>query len=257
MQSFFESCLTAYEEAVSDCGGGSVGYDQVSTPFIDEDDTPNVARMPERSESAVRCPEAEFEKKPAGDVRTFKLKAPDLAEPHAAGGHPGPGILQPIAARVILKVYYEARAARFDLLRSIGYLATRITKWDADCDRRLHRLMSYVHSTLSYRQAAWVGDSIENLSLHLYSDADMAGDAKTHRSTSGVYLAIEGPRTRFPIASISKRQTSVSHSTPEAEIVAGATALRMVGIPGQELWEALVKIDGRKAPSEAWEKGRA
>ena len=40
----------------------------------------------------------------------------------------------------------------------------------------------------------------------------------------------------------------MSHSTPEAEIVAGATALRMVGIPGLELWEALVKMTKGEPP---------
>ena len=105
--------------------------------------------------------------------------------------------------------------------------------------------MAYVHSTLNYRQSACAGDSIDQLSLHLYTDADMAGD---NRSTSGVYLAIEGPRTWFPIASISKRQTAVSHSTPEKEVVAGTTGLRVVGLPGLELWEALVKMTKGEPP---------
>ena len=76
--------------------------------------------------------------------------------------------------------------------------------------------MSYVKTTLSYRQVAWVGDPIQELMNHLYSDADMAGDAVTNKSATGVFLALEGTRSRFPIAAISKRQTAVSHSTPEA-----------------------------------------
>ena len=54
------------------------------------------------------------------------------------------GQLQPIAARVLMKVLYAARTCRFDLMRAACLLAQRITRWDAACDRRLHRLMSYV-----------------------------------------------------------------------------------------------------------------
>ena len=47
------------------------------------------------------------------------------------------GQLQPIAARVLMKILYAARMCRFDLLRAVGSLATRVTKWDAGCDRKL------------------------------------------------------------------------------------------------------------------------
>ena len=49
--------------------------------------------------------------------------------------------LQPIAARVLMKVLYGARMARPDLLRAVGSLACRITKWTPRCDRELYRLM--------------------------------------------------------------------------------------------------------------------
>ena len=76
--------------------------------------------------------------------------------------------------------------------------------------------------------------------LNLYTDADMAGDAKTNRSTSGVYVTLEGRRTRMAIAASSKRQTAVSHSTPEAEIVAGCAGLRLAGLPAQVFWTAVL-----------------
>ena len=66
----------------------------------------------------------------------------------------------------------------------------------------------------------WVGDPPENLKLALYCDSDFAGDPETMRSTSGVLLALRGPRTFCPLDAISKRRMAVSHSTPEAEIVA-------------------------------------
>ena len=43
----------------------------------------------------------------------------------------------------------------------------------------------------------------------------------------------------FPIQAQSKKQTAVSHSTPEAEIVAADLAVRTVGLPALSLWDVL------------------
>eukprot|EP00972_Heterocapsa_arctica_P015628 2300541-Heterocapsa_arctica.AAC.1 len=42
-----------------------------------------------------------------------------------------PGALQDIACKVLMKILYGARLAMFDLLRAVGALATKITKWDS------------------------------------------------------------------------------------------------------------------------------
>ena len=91
-----------------------------------------------------------------------------------------------------MKVLYGARMARFDLLKAVCSLACCVTKWDLGCDRKLHRLMCYIHSTLSLRMTGWIGDPLDKLSLHLYADADFAGCASTARSTSGVFLCLAG-----------------------------------------------------------------
>ena len=117
-----------------------------------------------------------------------------------------------------------------------------VTKWTKDDDARLHHLMCYVNSTLSLKMIGWVGDKIEDLSLGLFADADFAGCAQSLRSTSGSHLQVQGKFTRFPLAGGSKRQGCVSHSTPEAEIVAADTALRTLGIPALSLWKVLAKV---------------
>ena len=81
---------------------------------------------------------------------------------------------------------------------------------------------------------AWsvgVGDPIDDVHLALYADADFAGCIDSLRSTSGGHLNIQGPNTRFPLSGSSKRQGCVSHSTPEAEIVAADVAMRSMIIP--------------------------
>ena len=143
------------------------------------------------------------------------------------------GALQPIAAKVLMEILYAARMARFDLLRAVCHLACFITKWTPDCDRRLHRLVPHIDATKHFRTTCWVGDSFSfDLGLHLYADADFAGCAASQRSTSGSSVCMQGPHTRFVLSGLSKRQGCVSHSTPEAELVANTFALRNSGLPG-------------------------
>ena len=52
-------------------------------------------------------------------------------------------------------------------------------------------------------------------------------------------MKVEGPHTCFPIEAVSSVQTAVSHSTPEAEIVAASHGIRRIGIPALVLWELL------------------
>ena len=130
--------------------------------------------------------------------------------------------------------------ARFDLLRATCKLACYTTKWDETCDKRLFRLVCYIESTLHLRQIGWVGDEPQNVTPHLYTDADFAGCERTERSTAGVHLCLEGPNTRFPITGISKRHTAVSNSTPEAEFVSGHFGCRFVLIPAQDMWGTIV-----------------
>ena len=58
-------------------------------------------------------------------------------------------------------------------------------------------------------------------------------------STSGVFLALYGPHSFSPLSGQSKKQTAVSHSTVEAEIVAADHAIRLSGLPALPLWERL------------------
>ena len=94
-------------------------------------------------------------------------------------------VLAPCAASVLMKVLYCARIARPDLCRAVCFLARECTRWTRWCDRALHRIMCYIHSTYELRLEGWVGDEAAALSLHAYADADFAGCPKTKRSTSG------------------------------------------------------------------------
>ena len=136
-----------------------------------------------------------------------------------------------------MQTLYGARYARPDLLRAISLLARKMTKWRPMQDLQLHRFVCYLKSTLSYRQYAWVGDSKENLTLHLYTDADLASDPEDSISTSGAYFAIVGPRTHVPLGHRSKHQTVVSHNSTESEMIPADHGLECIGLPALDLWQ--------------------
>ena len=69
------------------------------------------------------------------------------------------GQLDKTAMKVLMSVLYAARMARFDVLRAVGALATKVTKWNSQCDRELHWLMCDINSSLHLRQVGWIGDT--------------------------------------------------------------------------------------------------
>ena len=142
--------------------------------------------------------------------------------------------------RILMKLLYAARIARYDLQKAINTLGSQVHRWDDECEQDLKRLIAYVQSSLNRRQYAWVGDTIADIKPHLYADADFASCTRTAKSTNGVHLCLRGPRTLFTLSGTSKRQDCVSHSTPEAEIVAAAFARRKEGLPSQFLWQLLL-----------------
>ena len=81
----------------------------------------------------------------------------------------------------------------------------------------------------------FVGDPKEDLTVNLFTDAGYAGTNADMKSTNGIFLAITGPNTFFPIAAQSKKQGCVSRSTPEAELIAMDYGLRLTGLPALTL----------------------
>ena len=78
--------------------------------------------------------------------------------------------------------------------------------------------------------------------LRLVQDSDFAGDLEDPKSTSGGTLCIFGSHTFVPIRWMCKKQTSVSHSSTESEIISLDAGLRMDGIPSLDLWDLIVAV---------------
>jgi hypothetical protein len=102
--------------------------------------------------------------------------------------------------------------------------------------------MCYIHHTPNDSLESFVGDKAEDCHPMLFSDADFAGDQVTAKSTSGLYLAIVGPNTYAPITASCKKQTCVSHSSTESEIVAAEQGIRCEGLQALTFWENVVAL---------------
>ena len=109
------------------------------------------------------------------------------------------GELSTVCSQIVVKCPDLARIGRPDILWSVNKVARAVTKWTKACDKRLARLISYMHHTSEFKQYCHVGTQ------HNIADEDCL-------STLVGVLYIFGSRT-------CKKQTSVSHSSTEAEII--------------------------------------
>ena len=132
--------------------------------------------------------------------------------------------------------------ARPDILWSVNKLARSITKWTKAFDKRLSRWISYIHHTCDYKQCCYVGNIDKQCRLGLFQDSDFAADLEDSKSTSGETLCVFGSHTFVPISCMCKKQTSVSHSSTESEIISLDAGLRLDGIPALVLWDLIVAV---------------
>ena len=146
------------------------------------------------------------------------------------------------AARYLMRLLYGTRLAYPPPSVAIQRLASQITRWNAECDRRLVRIHSYLETkqnmvlTGSLRR-----DDLKHLQLRCYPDADLCGDLFSTKSTSGFWLELSGASGRgMPISWGSKKQTFTAHHTQEAETVSAATTLKKEALPTQALLERVL-----------------
>ena len=121
-------------------------------------------------------------------------------------------------------------------------LARSITKWTKACDKRLNRLISYIHHTCAYKQYCCVGNTAKQCRVGLFQDSDFAGDLEDSKSTAGGTLCVLGSHTFVPISWMCKKETSVSHSSTESEIISLDAGLRLDGITALDLSDLIVAV---------------
>ena len=109
----------------------------------------------------------------------------------------------------------------------------------------MHRFVCYINSSLDVRMQGFIGDRINECKLWLFSDADWSGE-HDRKSTSGCALYLVGPNTYCPLNAFSKKQTSITMSSTESEVISANHGVRAQGIPSLSLWMFLwrqVEVD--------------
>ena len=131
---------------------------------------------------------------------------------------------------------------------SVNKLARAVTKWTRACDKSLARLISFAHYTSDFKQYCHVGNTTQLCRLGLFQDSNFAGDLQDSKSTSGGILCTFGSHSFVPISWMCKKQTSVSHSSTESEIISLDAGLRMDGIPALDLWDLVIEVTKQRNP---------
>ena len=153
-----------------------------------------------------------------------------------------PGRYAADAPALLMKPLYLARCARPEISYTLGRVARRISRWTRKDDRECDMLHAYLNSTVRFMLTGTIKiGCASTLFIKDFPDADLAGDADTARSTSGMWVEIyDGEGGCFPLEWSSKLQTVVSHSTPEAELVSMSRSLREFALPIQGMWSLLL-----------------
>ena len=185
---FFQSRVTLHAELTdadpATYPNSGTPYGPKLTSFEDGQGGPRGEILPPAEEALAACLEVKAD---AGPPDIMPAVGGELI---VDDGSPGPlprilsGILQYIAAKVLMKIFYGARMERFDLLRAVCTLAACVTKWTEQQGMELCRLICHINSTVEYRAVSWVGDDLADVWIRQYADADLASDVRTHRSTS-------------------------------------------------------------------------
>ena len=194
---------------------------------------------------AKKCVERYCEFSNKTNQQLYKVSTPCIDDHHFKEEElKSVGELSKVCSRILLKCLYLARIGRPDILWSVNKLARSITKWTKACDKLLSRLISYIHHTCEYKQYCHVGNTAKQCRLGLFQDSDFQGDLEDSKSTSGGALGVVGSHRSVPISWLCNKQTSVSHSSRESDIISLDAGLRLDGKPALDLWDLIVAVLG-------------
>ena len=117
-------------------------------------------------------------------------------------------------------------------------------------DKRLSRLISFIHHTCDYKQNYYVGKMHKNAEWGLLQDSDFTGDLEDSQSTSDGTLCVFGSHTFVPISWMCKKQVCVSHRLTDSEIISVDVGLRLDGTPALDFMGSDRRSSSREHASE-------
>ena len=90
--------------------------------------------------------------------------------------------------------------------------------------------------------------------LCCYMDADHCSAQEDTKSSSGMFLCLEGPSSFWPLLWASRKQTATARSTTEAEMISVGSGLFAEAIPTQEFLE---QVFDRRVESRCYQDNAA
>ena len=128
------------------------------------------------------------------------------------------GWLHKDAAKALMRLLWLSRLSRPDISFIVCRLAANVSRWSRWDDCQLHRLVSYIHHTHTYRCCG-------SVSYGHGPVVDFASCPWTANSTSGIVIGVQTGEALFPVFWQSKKHSSVARSTSEAESIALASTM--------------------------------
>ena len=120
----------------------------------------------------------------------------------------------------LMKIMYLSRLCQGDVLTTTSFLARRCHYSFLNDDRRLHRLMSYIHHhvDLCLLHQLHPRDR-DGASLDFSPDTELGGDPYTTKASGGFWLELSSPcgNRKWPISFGTKKATHSSGSTADSE----------------------------------------
>ena len=101
---------------------------------------------------AKKCVERYCELANKTTQQLYKVSTPYIDDHHFKEEEEEMKSVGELCSQIVLKCLYLARIGRLDILWSVNKLARSITKWTKACDKRLNRLICYIHHTCEYKQ---------------------------------------------------------------------------------------------------------
>ena len=204
--------------------------------------------------NAKKCVERYFELANKTTQQIYKVSTPCIDDHHFKEEEmKSVGELSQVCSQIVLKCLYLARIGRPDILCSVNKLARSITKWTKACDKRLNRLISYIHHSSEYKQniVTWV-ILLNNADWDCFKTLTSREILKIRNPLLEEHCAFFGSHTFVPRSRMCKKQTSVSHSSTESEIISLDAGLRLDGLFALELWDLIVSVLGNV--SRVWDR---
>ena len=140
------------------------------------------------------------------------------------------GEVSQVCSQIVLKCLYLARIG----IWSVNKFARSITILTKACDKRLSRLISFIIHVITNKIVMW-----ETLQNNVGWDCFKTPILQEIWRTQNPLLE---EHYVFPNSWICKKQTSVSHSSTESDIISLDAGLRLDGVPALDSWDLIVTV---------------